>query len=170
MKIDFFIIQFSNNAEAIRHLVTGITETQARWKPTGEVWSMLEVVNHLADEEREDFRTRLDLILHHPADPWPPIDPPGWVTERAYNRRELAESLDRFRTERLESLAWLKGLVNPAWENRAQHPAGFEISARDMLASWLAHDSLHLRQLVELRYQYLAVVVEGCSVAYAGDW
>jgi len=44
----------------------------AVWKPAPGKWSILEVVNHLYDEEREDFRQRLELVLKDPALAWPP--------------------------------------------------------------------------------------------------
>ena len=88
------------NAERIRALAAGVAPDAARWKPDPETWSILEVVNHLYDEERLDFRVRLDIILHRPEEPWPRIDPQGWVTERRYNERELAPSLEAFLAER----------------------------------------------------------------------
>ena len=39
-----------------------------------------------------------------------------------------------------------------------------------MLAAWVAHDLLHLRQLVELHYAWTAQQLQPYSVAYAGDW
>ena len=74
------------------------------------------MVNHLVDEEREDFRVRVDYILHHPGLPWPPINPKGWVTERLYNQRDLVQSVDDFLKERRKSLAWLKELDDPDWQ------------------------------------------------------
>lgn len=34
----------------------GVTQSEALYKPHAKSWSMLEVVCHLYDEEREDFR------------------------------------------------------------------------------------------------------------------
>ena len=56
--------QLTQQAQTIRALVTGVSAEQARWKPTPEDWSLLEVINHLYDEEREDFRQRVDYQLH----------------------------------------------------------------------------------------------------------
>jgi len=44
---------------------------------------MLEVVNHLYDEEREDCQ-RLQLTLANPEQAWPAINPRGWVAERRF--------------------------------------------------------------------------------------
>ena len=82
MNREYFTTRLSKNTEPIQSLLQGVAEEQTRWKPTSEEWSILEVINHLYDEEREDFRTRLDLLLHHPGQPWPEIDPEGWVVER----------------------------------------------------------------------------------------
>jgi hypothetical protein len=147
----------------------GVTQVEARFKPNPESWSVLEVVCHLCDEEREDFRQRLDIILHRPTEKWPPIDPVGWVTTRRYNERNLSETLDSFLAERDKSLTWLKSLSTPNWEAEYIAPFGL-IKAGDMLASWVAHDTLHMRQLVELRRGRIVSLAEPFDVRYAGDW
>ncbi len=157
------------NAGRVRGLVEGVSPEQARWKPDPESWSILEVINHLLDEERYDFRVRLELILYHPTQPWPPIDPKGWVTARKYNERELGTSLQEYLDERKASLAWLKGLKNPDWEASVQAPWGV-IKAGDMFTAWAAHDLLQMRQLVELHRAYTVLLSAPYSVDYAGPW
>lgn len=169
MNLDQFTQQMARQAEAIRALAQGISDEPARWKPSPDHWSILEVINHLYDEEIEDFRTHLDLILHHPSDPWPSIDPQGWVTERRYNEREIAESLGSFLDARKESIAWLGGLASPNWDAAFQATWG-QITAGDMFASWAAHDLLHLRQLVELQRAYVVRLADPYKVDYAGPW
>ncbi|MFZ5917852.1 MAG: DinB family protein [Chloroflexota bacterium] len=170
MNLRFFRARLSKNAHTIRSLVTDISEEQARWKPSPDEWSILEVINHLYDEEREDFRQRLNLLLHQPEQPWPGINPTGWVIERRYNSRDPQASLRSFLQERQRSVAWLEGLVAPDWHARREHPQAGALTAGDLLASWLAHDFLHLRQLTQLRWQYLAVAAPGRRVDYAGNW
>ena len=162
--------QLRQNGELIRELVAGISQEQAVRKPSPEDWSVLEVVNHLYDEEREDFRQRFDYLLHRPGEEWPPIDPAGWVTARKYNERELASSLQNFLDERQKSLAWLAGLDQPNLEAFETHPVAGKFHAGDMLAAWVAHDVLHLRQLVELKYFLVGDMVRPYSPQYAGEW
>ncbi len=128
------------------------------------------MVNHLYDEEREDFRERLDLLLHQPEADWPPIDPAGWVATRQYNQRDLASSLANFLEERQRSLEWLRNLSQPDWDSGRMAPWGSKMRAGDMLAAWLAHDFLHIRQLNELHYAYWAQTAAPYLVGYAGDW
>lgn len=162
--------QLRQNGGLIRQLVADITEDEAKMKPSPDDWSVLEVVNHLYDEEREDFRQRFDYLLHRPGEEWPPINPQGWVTERSYNERELASSLQDFLDERQKSLAWLADLDQPDLEAFETHPAAGKFHAGDMLAAWVAHDILHLRQLVELKYFLMSRLVEPYSPRYAGEW
>jgi hypothetical protein len=156
-------------AQDIRQMALGISAEQARWKPDAGSWSILEVVNHLYDEEREDFRVRLKHILEQAEGMPPSIDPQGWVTARGYNQRELEASVQNFMQERAASLTWLRGLSAPDWNSAIEMPFG-RMTAGDMFAAWVAHDLLHLRQLVELRYTYLKQDVEPYQIRYAGEW
>ena len=158
------------NAGVFRHLLAGVAAEQARWKPSAEKWSLLEVVNHLADEERDDFRSRLDLTLHRPGEEWPPIDPPRWAIERRYNERELAASLQDFLREREASVAWLRGLRGFDAAAAHRHPVFGAIAAGTLAASWLAHDLIHIRQLTRLHYEYLRDRLGAEALEYAGPW
>lgn len=161
--------RLAQNAQRIVLLVQNVSQQQARWRPDPDSWSMLEVINHLCDEEREDFRVRLDIILHYPEREAPPIDPLGWVRERRYNERDLEESIGNFLAERQESLEWLKTVREPEWDTTYEAPFG-QIRAGDIFSAWVAHDLLHMRQLVELHYAYLKELAAPYSVDYAGEW
>jgi hypothetical protein len=167
MDLPWCIAQLEARAPVIAALVGQAPAEQARWKPSPLAWSILEVTNHLADEEVEDFRARLDLTLRHPGEPVPPIAPQRWVMERAYNDRDPGESLARFLAERQRSLDWLRSLAAPDWSSPSARP---ELRAGDLLAAWVAHDLLHLRQLIELHYAWLAERAAPSAVDYAGPW
>lgn len=158
------------NARVFRALVDGVSAEQARWKPEPDKWSILEVVNHLADEEADDFRRRLDLTLHHPDEPWPAIDPPRWAVERRYNERELVPSLERFLEERERSVAWLRALEGPDWDRAHEHPRLGATRAGDLLASWLAHDLIHVRQITRLHHRWLTATAGPYRTEYAGPF
>lgn len=170
LDLNFAIQRFTHNATAIGSLAAGVPEAQARWKPDPESWSLLEVINHLHDEERWDFRLRLDLTLFRPDTEWPPIDPIGWVTERQYNGRDPAESLRNFQNERVKSLEWLHDLRTPNWESGHRFPHGRVLAAGELLGCWLAHDQLHIRQMAQLHHQWLGHLAGADALAYAGPW
>ena len=156
------------NSNVFKYLFQSVSDGQARWKPGEGRWSILEVINHLYDEEREDFRKRLELVLNNPEEPWPPIDPEGWVVKRKYNERDLNQSLDNFFEERENSLRWLKHLNSSDWQATYHHPQMGPMSAEAILANWLAHDLFHIRQVTDLHFAYLTKVVKPVSLDYSG--
>jgi DinB superfamily len=170
MNLSYYLRRLTNQAEAIARLTEGVDDEQARWRPTAGEWSIVEVVNHLYDEEIEDFRIRLQNTLRDPNEEWTPNDPVRKVTARDYNGRQLPASLENFLDERTVSLEWLRGLHAAKWDNEHAIPGVGSLTAGDLLAAWVAHDLLHLRQLVELQFHYQRQLARPYSVDYAGDW
>ena len=170
MDFNYCVDQLSVKALAIQYLVAGIDARQARWKPSPNDWSVLEVICHLADEEREDFRARIQHVLSGSDEPAPPIHPSAWVTERAYNERELVPSLEDYLQERQRSLEWLRGLSEVDWDTPVRHVPVPNFRAGDLLVAWVAHDILHQRQLVELKWAYGQTMYAPYNANYAGDW
>jgi hypothetical protein len=164
------IAALETNAPVIAALARAMPSEAVAWRPTPREWSTLEVVNHLLDEEREDFRPRLDFVLQQSDGAPPQHDPASWPTARAYNARDLEASLAGFLAEREQSLAWLRGLGEVDWSRAWTHPSRYRLHAGDFLASWAAHDLLHLRQLVEIQFAYRAMQSAPYSVDYAGPW
>ena len=170
MESSAMIHRLEANQAVFAPLVECVTDEQARWRPQPEKWSLLEVVCHLLDEEREDFRQRLDLTLRDPEIPWPPIDPPGWVEQHRYQDRNFTAALLDFLAEREKSIVWLQNLSTPTWDNPYQHPLLGTIRAGDLLTSWVAHDFLHIRQIVGLQWAWASKVASPYNPGYAGEW
>ena len=169
MEFKDFYQELQNSTEMIRALLLGVTQAEAQVKPNPESWSILEVVCHLYDEEREDFREHLDFILHRHNEEWHMIDPQRWVTERKYNEQNFIQMQEKFFAERKQSLEWLMGLPQPNWETIYTSRYG-STSAAEMFACWIAHDNLHIRQLVELRRLRIENLTQPYNLEYAGDW
>jgi hypothetical protein len=139
------------------------------WKPNPEKWCLLEIVCHLYDEEREDFRARTKHTLETPNAPLPPIDPQGWVEARNYLQQNYHDKLNNFLTERELSVIWLQTLSNAKWDNAYEHPKLGRMTAKMFLANWLAHDYLHIRQITKVKFDYLKQLTNE-DLSYAGNW
>lgn len=129
---------------------------------------MLEVVCHLFDVEREDFREHLDFILHRQNEEYHAIDPQVWITEPQYNEKNLFEMKEKFFAERLKSLEWLKSLSDVDWETNYTSQYG-SVSAGEMFSCWVAHDNLHIRQFVELCRLFIERITKPYEIEYAED-
>jgi hypothetical protein len=161
--------ELQNSTEMIRALLKGITQEEAQIKPNPASWSILEVVCHLYDIEREDFREHLDFILHRQNEEYHSIDPQAWIKERHYNEQDFQAIQEKFFSERETSLAWLKGLSNSDWDITYNSQYG-SVTAGEMFSCWVAHDNLHLRQFVELRRVRIEDITKPYPIKYAGDW
>jgi hypothetical protein len=167
LDFDFISNTLKRNAELIQLLVDKISKMQAQWKPAEKRWSILEVINHLYDEEKDDFRKRIDLTLNKPGELWPAIDPETWAKQRKYNKRDLSQSLENFIRERNISIQWLQNIDKINWQSSYSHPKAGNLSVGDLLVSWLTHDLLHIRQLSNLHIDYLKKTAYPYSTDYA---
>lgn len=170
MQVQALLERMQHFPNALQSLLGGLSTEDARWRPAPEAWSIVEIVCHLADEEHEDFRTRLRLTLDDPAAEWPPLDTQAAVVTRAYQERDLVECLERLAEARRESSEWLRGLSAPDWDHVHEHPALGPLCAGDVMLSWAAHDALHLRQLAQRLFQLAQRDAPAYSATYAGDW
>ncbi len=169
MEFESLYKELEDSTEMIRALLSGVAQEESQVRSAPELWSMLEVICHLYDEEREDFREHVDFILHRQNEEWHEIDPQGWVTARKYNEQGFAGMQDKFFAEREASLRWLRELPHPNWETTYTSKYG-TTRAGEMLACWIAHDNLHIRQLVELRRHRIERLSQPHNLEYAGEW
>lgn len=161
--------ELTYSTEMIRALLAGLTQEEAQFKPNPETWSVLEVTCHLHDVEIEDFREHLDFILNRQSEEYHAIDPQEWITGRKYNEQSFDEMQAKFFAERAKSLKWLKGLPTVDWQTTYSSEYG-SVSAGEMFSCWVAHDNLHIRQLVELRRARIEHITQPFDIQYAGDW
>ncbi len=167
--MNFVVEQLQKNKGIFKELFKDEKEDLFLWKQTPEKWCLLEILCHLYDEEREDFRFRTKWVLERPNEIPPPFNPIDWVTERNYIQQNYNLMLDKFLAERDDSIYWLKSLENPKWDNYYTHQKIGDLSAKHFLDNWLAHDYLHIRQITKLKFDYLNHH-SGERLDYAGIW
>lgn len=163
------IQELENNQTVFAGLLQNVPTEMPLWRPQAEHWCLLEVVCHLYDEEREDFRQRIKSVLDNPKQKLLPFNPVAWVKERSYIEQDYQEKANAFINERAASIAWLRSLDKPHWGNTYQHPSLGPMSAGLFLANWLAHDQLHIRQINRIKRAFLQNTCK-FDLSYAGNW
>ena len=63
MNLPYITTALGQNKAVFENLLSGIDEQTYLWKPSANKWCLLEIVCHLYDEEREDFRARVKHVL-----------------------------------------------------------------------------------------------------------
>lgn len=165
ISIEEIVRQLSANAEAMRALMGGISDEQAAWQPAPEIWSLNQVMEHVYNEERIDFRKILRRMFNDGSQP-----AGEYLLVESFH-----QSLAGFLQEREASIKWLSGLKSPDWEVSNQWPFGpsgdvMTFRAGDVLLSWIEHDVLHLRQMIELLHAWNEKQAPPYSLSYAGGW
>ena len=165
----YYFNQLNENSKVFESILKINNNELITWKQAEDKWSLLEIICHLCDEEVADFRARVLNILSNPAEPFKTIDPGGWVKQRNYNKQNYEMKMQQFLNERNISIEFLKTQEKANWDNVHQHPTLGAMSAKFMLTNWISHDYLHIRQIVKLKYEYLASISNE-KQSYAGIW
>jgi hypothetical protein len=129
-------------------LLRGLPEVWTTATEGPGTWSPYDVVGHLIHGEQADWMPRLDIILEHgPARPFDPFDREAQF--RDSEGKTLVTLLDEFIALRKDNLERLRELDLSAadLERTGTHPAFGEVTLRELLATWVAHDLTHLLQI-----------------------
>lgn len=165
---DIIIFQLQKNLGVFQKLLQDISDIEiCTWKPSEEQWCILEVLCHLYDKEREDFKLRTKLALEKSEETIPSFNPELRAIECKYLEQDYKEMLKKFIAERIDSIMWLKSLENVNWQNSFEHPQLGKLTVRYFLINWLTHDYIHMRQIIKLKYDYIKELT-GEEFKYAG--
>jgi hypothetical protein len=114
-------------------------------------WSPFDVVGHLIHGERTDWIPRVEHVLKHGDSVAFPVFDREAMFEASKGRSlgELLETFGRLRAASLDRLAEL-GLRNADLARRGRHPEFGVVTLGQHLATWVAHDLGHIRQVVRV--------------------
>ena len=164
------IADLDRNKNIVYELLRGIDKETYLWRESADKWSLLEVICHLVDEEKEDFRLRVKSVLENPEIDLHKIDPQGWVNSRKYQEQDYEMKISEWIEERNNSLNWLNTLDSLAsWLNAFQHSKFGPLTAKMFLCNWLSHDYHHIRQIITIKRAYI-INSTGEKLRYAGKW
>lgn len=142
--------------DALHGLLGGVSDFWARNNYGPNTFSPFDVVGHLLHAERVNWLTRLRIILEQgPAEPFPPFD--RYAMYESSKGKSLSELLDAFAAERRRSVEALTSmqLTDEQLAARGRHPEFGEVTAGQLIATWVVHDLGHLHQIAKaMAYQY----------------
>ena len=116
-----------------------------------ETFSPYDVVGHLIHGEKTDWTVRLKMILEF-----------GnsktfvrWDREAMYEEskgKPLQQLLNEFAAVRKENMAWFRSLnlTETDLDRKGMHPVLGDVTARNLLATWVVHDLTHIAQITRV--------------------
>jgi len=129
----------------------GLSDDWLRANEGGESWSPYDVLGHFIHGEKTDWIPRLRRMLEYGTSlPFDKFD--RFAQFRDSEGKSAGDLLDEFARLRGESLAELAVLAvdDAALDRRGRHPELGEVTARELLATWVAHDLDHLMQVARV--------------------
>jgi hypothetical protein len=124
----------------------GIDEAALRTVEAAGKWSVIEVVQHLADSELV-FGFRLRSVLTQDQPPLPGYDQDLWAHEFRYREAQLDIALGQLRGLRIPNLRLCRSLSPQQLERVGIHSERGPESAGHLLKLMAAHDLVHRRQI-----------------------
>lgn len=113
-------------------------------------WSLVEIISHLRDVEREVNLPRIQTFLQEENPFITADDTDVWAAERGYAEQDGEAALRAFVTARMETLDALNNLTDEDWQRSGRHAIFGPITLREQMAFMAEHDRVHLRQVYKL--------------------
>jgi len=130
----------------LRSAVAPLSTVQVRRPEQDGKWSVLEVVQHLADSELVSG-VRLRMVLAQNRASLVAYDQDVWAERLRYSQADAAHALDEFTLVRRSNLRLLRSLSNDDWARVGVHVERGEQTLADMVRLSAGHDLVHLNQI-----------------------
>jgi hypothetical protein len=144
--VPLLLVELAEFATFLRQALAA-PQVHWRWRPSSEAWSIVEVVCHLRDVEREVHLPRFQALAETENPFLSGVDADEWAAPRDYFRQDGHAALADFVTARLETLALLKMLPESAWSREARHAFFGQTTLHELLYLVVQHDRVHRQQV-----------------------
>lgn len=141
--------QLEASPDRAERLIAGVPDERVRRAPGPGRWSVLEVLCHVRDSDREVLVPRLARFAAEPEPFFENIDMTGWDRERAYAAQSPAESLAQWRAARRGAIATLATFGRAEWNRLGFHSLRGPYPLSEMVRGWVEHDLSHLHQIAD---------------------
>jgi hypothetical protein len=140
---------------ALKASVKGLPRAVLLWTPAPGKWSILEIVCHMREMEREAYLTRYKRILAEDTPLLPDADGDLYSLENDYRSQKLSEILKEWTRLRRETLRLLSKVKREEWERAGIHETAGRLTMADFLRRQaIGNDEAHLGQIDSIRRRH----------------
>jgi len=134
----------------VRSMLAGLSDD---WTGGGikDSWAPYDIIGHLIHGEVTDWIPRAEIILEQGENlTFVPFD--RLAQFELSKGKSLDDLLDDFVAKRRQSLDTLRSwnLTDAQLELKGVHPEFGDVSLAELIASWVAHDLTHIRQITQV--------------------
>jgi hypothetical protein len=139
-----------NLVSTLEKSVAGLSEDQLRQAEKPGKWSIIEVIQHLADSELV-WAYRLKMVIAEDRPSIRGYDQDSWATRLGYRNSNLDDSMEQFRILRKMNLRLINSLSGDDLERVGVHSERGDESVVAMIRLYAGHDLVHLNQISRIR-------------------
>lgn len=144
------MVTMSDLPSAVEALVAGLDDATLRRPERPGKWSIIQVVQHLADTEIVwGYRAR--KVLAAPGAVIAGYDQDAWAHTLRYDAAELRVAMAQLRSMRSANLALLSSLTPDEWDRAGMHSERGVESVRQMSRLIAGHDFVHRNQIARIQ-------------------
>jgi len=150
-KLEHAIEILQRTPATLNSLLRDLPEPWLHHNEGPETWSPYDIVGHLIHGDETDWIPRAKIILEHgETRPFEAFDRIAMFEKS--KGKSISELLDTFARLRAENLRELQqwNLTADLLEKRGMHPELGVVTLKQLLATWVAHDLGHIRQVVRV--------------------
>lgn len=144
------VSQIEQFPEQLAKTLDGLSETQVSTVTSADIWTIQQIVHHIADSHMNAFiRMRLLLTENHPT--IKPYDQDAWAALADVKTVSVAVSLALITALHTRWAAMMSALSSSEWERTGMHPEYGAISVASMVASYARHGNDHIAQIERVK-------------------
>lgn len=125
-----------------------------RFKPSDDLWSIHEIIIHIADSEANSY-IRCRRMIAESGESVMAYDENRWAIALDYHNQPTGTALELFHWLRRSSFELIQTLPDAVWTNTVEHPEIGEISLDDWLTIYERHIPDHILQMQSVYAEWL---------------
>lgn len=135
----------------LQALLAGLSDDWIMPNEGPETFSPYDVAGHLIHGEKTDWTARAKMILEYGNSK----TFERWDRNAMYEAskgKTMQQLLDEFAEQRKQNMSWFRSLqlTEADLDRKGMHPVLGEVTLRNLLATWVAHDLTHLAQVTRV--------------------
>jgi uncharacterized damage-inducible protein DinB len=147
---------YLNTHRQLEKAIEGLNEDQLKWKAAPDVWSVTEVLSHLADHNIVvSFRIR-EIISRSDAR-LPAFSQDPWVTHSKANTGSAADILAVFQALLVYNHLLFQRLFTEDWDKTGVNFKGETVTLTQVVHTFIVHVQTHLTQIERIKLAYVVV-------------
>ncbi len=134
---------------ALQSLTADLGPEAWKHQPAPDDWSILEIVCHLRDTEREVHKVQLDVLRAEKQPFVPRPDAAVWAKQRNYRDEDGPAAVAGLLAARMDTLRDVMEASSETWEKPARHAIFGPTDYGEVVGFMADHDRLHIQQAWE---------------------